>query len=178
MSVAQRIKSVLMGFLLFAIGLLMEVAQGEKMIYLVALFFFLALIVIGIRYIVFYFRMARHMIGGLNQLIVGFMLIDAALVFVSLSGSPNVFIALYLVGINVVSGGLTAYRALTQKKLGDKHWRLKLFRGALNVVLGICCLFYVNSADFLMMTYGLSLMASGVLRVVEAFRPTDVVYIQ
>ena len=178
MSLAQRIKSVLMGLLLFAIGLFMEVANGEKTILLVGLFLGLAMMAAGIRYIVFYFRMARHMIGGLNQLVTGIVLIDAGLVFLSLSGQPNIFIALYLVVINVFSGGLTAYRALMQKNMGAQHWRLMFFRGALSVVLGIGCLFFMSSADYLMMIYGSSLMATGALRIVEAFRPTDVVYIQ
>lgn len=178
MSLFQRIKSVLIGLLVLAAGILMQVANGEKTIYLVALFLCLTMMAAGIGYIIFYFRMSRHMIGGLNQLVTGIVLVDAGLVFLSLSGRPNIFIALYLVVINVFSGCLTAYRALMQKKLGAQHWRLMFYRGAISAVLGIGCLFYMNSANYLMSIYGLSLIASGILRIIEGFRQTDVVYIQ
>lgn len=177
MSLVQRIRSVFMGLLTFAIGVFMQIANGEKTIYLVALFLCMVLICTGIRYVAFYFQMSRHMIGGLNQLVTGLVLIDAALVLLSLDGRPNIFIALYLVGLNTVSGGLTAYRALEQKNMGEQHWRLRFFRGALNVVLGIGCLFFMNSANYLMSIYGIGLMASGIIRIVEGFRQTDVVYI-
>ncbi len=177
MSFVQRIKSVLMGMLILVIGIIAEIADGEYMILFVALFFCLALIVAGIRYIFFYFQMARHMIGGLNQLVTGIVLIDAGLVLLMLNGKPNIFVALYLVGINVFSGCLTAYRALVQKQMGERHWKLRFFRGALSVLLGIGCLFFVTSSDYLMAIYGFSLIASGILRIVEAFRPTDIVYI-
>lgn len=177
MSMTQRIKSVLIGLLMLAIGIAAELVKGEYMIFFVALFLCLALIGAGIRYIAFYFQMSRHMIGGFNQLVTGIMLIDAGLMLLSLNGKPNIFIALYLVGINVFAGGLTAYRALTQKRMGEQHWKLRFFRGVLTVLLGIGCLFFVQSDDYLMMIYGFGLIASGVLRIAEAFRPTDIVYI-
>lgn len=177
----ERVKSVAIGVLSVIVGILLQVTNNETnkaFTLLVAAVLCLSLIAMGIRYMAFYFQMSHNMIGGLNHLMMGLVLLDAGLLLSTLDISENTFVALYLVGISLFSGGIALFQALEQKRLGAQHWKLKFYRGLIQVVMGIGCLFFMGNVDYLMMIFGFSLIISGIIRTIEAFRPTDIVYIQ
>lgn len=174
----ERIKLLFMGLLTTIIGVVLMMIRSDVSLNFVVLFFCIAFIISGIRYLVFFFQMSRHMIGGINQLIAGVLLIDMGLVASMVSGKPNIYVALYLIAINLFTGIVSTYRATLARKRGDRNWGFRFVRGMLCILLAIGCIIFIKSDEYLISLYSFSLIVSGVMGMVEAFRPTDVVYIQ
>ena len=60
----------------------------------------LTLMLSGIRSLVYYFTMAKHMVGGLAVLYRGVIVFDIGLFTLSLVDVPLIFIMLYLAGLH------------------------------------------------------------------------------
>ena len=69
------------------------------------------------------------------------------------------------------------WSALDAKKLGSDHWRLKLSRGVIDVVIGILCLVFIRQRDTAVYIYCAGLVYNGIMRVLASLRRTAMVYI-
>lgn len=176
MTITQRVFNFLAGLVIFMCGALL-VLFPEESFGVVALILGVSLLVSGIRMTVFYFRMARHMVGGRYMLYIGVIVIDFGMFTLGMSDMPRFYLSLYLIFIYAFSGFVDIMRSLEAKQYGAS-WKLNMIHGIMNVLVAVLCLIYLNSTDMLVTLYGCGLIASACMRMAKTFRRTAIVYIQ
>ncbi|MCR4604994.1 MAG: hypothetical protein K5639_03240 [Eubacterium sp.] len=181
MSVLQRIENVIIGILLIAVASILVFVPKESMV-LIPLILGITLLAYGLRFLWFYFRMARHMVGGKSFLYEAIIAMDISLFTLSIPAMDNkLFVMIYLLGIYAFTGVVDMLRALEAKEAGSSGWRLKLGRGIgglIFVVVLVIVGFIIGREDVFVYGYALSLAYSAVMRIIAAFRRTAIVYIQ
>ncbi len=145
---------------------------------LVLLILELTLLIHGIRQLVFYGLMARHMVGGINVFYNGLFYLDAGLFTLYLSDMPRIYVMIYLIGCMLFSGVTDAAHANEMRKQKFRHWKYELFSGLVKVLISLVCLFHINSMEIIAIVYGIGLLHSAVTHIVTAFRRTAIVYVQ
>lgn len=172
----QRVKSVLGGViaLLTAPVLLIDPELGCA---LIAWILGISAAWKGLRMLVYYFSMARHMVGGKSILYQGIIILDFGLFTMGFATIPGQYIMVYLLLGHLFYGLVGVLRAMEirEKKMGS--WRLKLLSGAGDIALGLLCLVQINSVQTMVAVYCLGVLWSAVGRIVAAFRRTAVVYV-
>ncbi|MBQ9021902.1 MAG: hypothetical protein IJ131_01835, partial [Eggerthellaceae bacterium] len=102
----QRVGHAILGVLMLLCALILFTSSRSGEI-LVASILGLMLVVYGLQKIIYYFTMARHMVGGYSLLFVGIITIDAGAFFLTLADQPQIVIVIYLIsyfGIMGVAG--------------------------------------------------------------------------
>ena len=92
MTLFQRIKRVLFSVCMFAAALFFILNPSDEAYMAVVSILSIGLAVTGIKDIVYYFTMAKHMVGGKIILIQGVIILDFAIVTGSLTNVPKIFI--------------------------------------------------------------------------------------
>ncbi len=180
MSSFQRIKNIVIGvvIILFAVFIMMAPQEGYLF---AAVVISLWLFIYGIRLLFFYFTMARHMVGGKLMLYQAIIILDLALFTTSIISMSSFTIFIYLLIIYGFTGAIDILRALEAKNNGAKNWRLKLMTGCILVIfvvlMAVLGLIF-KKTDILIYGFCLSLIYSGIMKIVTAFRRTAMVYIQ
>ena len=177
MSYLQRVKSFMEGVgMLLAILILMlsDESGASWVVFILAI----SLILKGIRSLVYYFMMARFMVGGLTALFAGALLIDFGILSISLADEARIYIFLYLAGWNAFSGLISLLRAWESYRNKGRSWILNTLYGIVNIGILICCFIFRDSPTTLATLYCAGLGYSGILRIINAFRRTEIVYIQ
>ena len=96
MGKARRVFNVLTGLFVILFGLFMF--SGQDQAYKAMLFFLeVAMILRGVRLLVYYNSMARHMVGGKIILYEGIFFLDVGLLFVNIDDLPWMYVMMYLV---------------------------------------------------------------------------------
>ncbi len=138
----------------------------------------LGLAVQGIKHLFYYFTMARFMVDGRIILIIGVILLDMGLFAASLNDMPKIYIILYLVVIHAFSGLIGLLRALEAKRYGAKSWRLEFSHSAANIVMVVMCFVFIKNAGTVAVIYGITIIYTGIIRIITSFRKSTLVYIQ
>lgn len=173
----QRIKSIVSGlFMLLAVLVILISDEGVTAWIVLALAY--TLILKGLNMLLYYFTMARHMVGGLASLLAGVLLIDFGVLSVSFSDEPLSYMFLYLAGWNAFSGLIALLRALEARRNGGRSWKFNTLYGVINISVALACLVYRDKPEILCQVYCLGLGYSGIVRIVNGFRRTEIVYIQ
>ena len=173
----QRIKSIVSGlFMLLAV--LVILISDESVTAWIVLALACTLILKGLNMLVYYFTMARHMVGGMASLLAGVLLIDFGVLSVSFSDEPLGYMFLYLAGWNAFSGLIALLRALEARRNGGRSWKFNTLYGVINISVALACLVYRDKPEILCQVYCLGLGYSGIVRIVNGFRRTEIVYIQ
>ena len=177
MSYLQRVKSFMagIGMLLAVLILLLAGNNGVSLIVLILAF---SLILRGVRSLIYYLSMARFMVGGLTSFFAGVFLIDFGIVSISLADEARIYIFLYLAGWNAFSGLISLLRAWESYRNKGRSWILNTLYGIVNIGILICCFIFRDSPTTLATLYCAGLGYSGILRIINAFRRTEIVYIQ
>ncbi len=173
----QRIKSLIHGVGVMAAGVAMVLYPNDTYVFVI-LFLSLGLLISGIDRLIYYFTMARYMVGGRTILYRGIVFLDFALFTMSLSDVPKIYILMYLAMVHAFSGLVDILRAVEAKGYSAKNWRLKLFHGILNVCVAISCFVFLKNPKTAVLVYGVGLVYSGFLRLVSAFRKTTFAFIR
>ena len=179
MTKIQRVEKIVGGLLMLACSLLL-LLYPETGLYIVALILCASLLVSGIRNLIFYFTMARHMVGGKSMLYRGIIVLDLGIFTLSMVDDVNLYIMLYLLIIHAFSGVMDIMRALEARRYGGS-WRRSLLNGVVNLtiaVLSVVVVVFLHSADDLVFLYAVCLLYSGFVQLASAFRKTAIVYIQ
>ncbi|MCR5302006.1 MAG: hypothetical protein K6E49_06160 [Lachnospiraceae bacterium] len=177
MTLFQRIRKILLGItMILAAILFMMVSDDDKYDVVIAVLA-LGLAVQGIKDIVFYFTMAKHMVGGKIILYQGVIVLDFALFTGSLANVPKVYILLYLVGIHAFSGVVETLRAMEARRTVEGPWKMKLVHGIVNFALALMCIIYIRHTNTAITIYCLGLIYSGVIHIISAFRRTAFILI-
>lgn len=174
----QRVKKVLLGLFMFFMALGFIYEPSDEMYMAVVAILALGLAVAGIKDIVFYFKMARHMIGGKMILVQGVIILDFGLFTASLTDVPKIYILLYLIGVHAFSGVVEVLRAMEAKRTVEGPWKLKFSHGLVNFALAIACLVFIRNSNTALMIYSIGLIYSAIISIFSAFRKTTFILIE
>lgn len=177
MSKFERIKDVIIGLISIILAVLLILFPGYGFD-IVLLILSIGLFVMGIKEIIFFFGMAINMVGGKRSLYKGILILEMALFTLSMYEIPQVFILLYLIAIHAFSGAVEVMRAMEAKKNGTSSYKLKLSHGIIDLLMAVCCLVFIKSGNTAVYIYCAGLIYSSVMKIINAFRRTAVVYIQ
>lgn len=180
MTSVQRIRDIIIGLLTMAMSVFMFL-YPDTGFNVIGLIVSVALLYMGVKSILYYLRMARHMVGGLNSLYRGVILLDFAIFTWSLNEISSVYIVLYLLGIHAFTGAVDILNAFEAKGLGNPAWKFKLVYGLLNVAMAVTAVvlgIFRHNQQAVVYIYSAGLLLSGMLRIGNAFRRTAIVYIQ
>lgn len=173
----QRIKAITRGVLtlLAAPLLLIDPELGCALIVMVL---GLSAAIKGIRMLLYFAAMARHMVGGKTILYQGFILLDFGLFTLSIADIPSRFIMLYLLLGYLFYGLVGVLRAMEIRKQKIGSWRFKMLVSLGDLVLGIACLVKLNSMKWAVGIYCLGVVWSSLGRIVSACRPNQDLSVQ
>ena len=138
-------------------------------------------IISGLNQIIFYFRLARHMIGGKAVLIKGLITLDIGALTVSMLDSTELLIISYILGCHLISGVIDVLKTNEARQLKSPHWKLDFTVGVGNILMAIICFICaigVGSIILVIYLYAFVLVYSAINRIASAFRRTEIVYIQ
>lgn len=172
----QRIRNVLGGLLRIILAGMLFISP-EKGYLLVVLVLTVSLILAGIRNLIYYLSMARHMVGGRITLFKGLVLLDFGLVTYMISDVPQIYVLLYLLGIHLFSGVIDVMHAMESKRMESGSWRISFATGIANILVAAACLFSLRSTRLLVYIYAAGIVYSAVLKIAAAVRRTAIAYI-
>lgn len=178
MTLVQRITRVLIGLCMLAVSIVFLSAPSDDAYTFVILVLSAGLTIKGIKDIVFYFTMARHMVGGKLILFQGVIILDFAFFTISLSDVPKIYILMYLLAIHAFSGAVEILRAMEARRTVDGPWKLKFSHGIVNIALALSCLVFIKQANTALIIYSIGLGYSAVIRILGAFRRTAFIVIE
>ena len=177
MTKLQRARELLGGLLMLAAGMLV-ICRPAIGIRLIMLIIIVTMILKGLGSLSFYFTMARHMVGGKLQLYKGIILLDIGMFFMTLDDVPIIYLMLYLLVANLISGVIEILGAREARQMEAGSWKMKMAIGAADVLFGLASIFCLGRPNLLVYIYATGLAYSAVLRIVSALRRSAIVYIQ
>ncbi|WP_034452834.1 DUF308 domain-containing protein [Butyrivibrio sp. AE2032] len=174
MSNFQRITSIVTAvFMLgFAISLFIDPKSGYVMVVSVL---GIALIGYGVGTLIYFFTMARHMVGGKLELYKGVILTEFGYLAYSANDIPRVYVIIYLAVIHLFEGVVEVLRSGEAKAQGG-HWKLKFFHGIVDFALAVLCIIYIRKTNTAVFIYAIGLVYSAAMRIAGALRKSVVVY--
>ncbi len=131
----------------------------------------------GIRMILFYFTMARHMNGGRSILYQGILFFDLGVLSMSLRAVPPTYIMAYLIGLLGFSGAVDVYRAWDARQIGG-HWKLKLLRGTVTIAFAIYAFINLRTPTYCVYIFSATLFYNALMRIISVFRRSEIITIQ
>ena len=180
MTKTRRVINVLEGIVILAFGgMLMAYPKGAQAVVLGLIG--LGMTIRGIRALVYYFSMARHMVGGKSVLYRGIIFLDVGLLTSSLGDAPEMTVILYIAVMSAFAGVISIMRARESKAVGSPKWKGSMLGGAANIIMAIAvivCGFVLNMPEAAVYVYGAGLIGSAVGKIASAFKRTAIVYIQ
>lgn len=175
MTIWQKIKNVLLAVSMIIIGVAM-LFFGEKAYMAIIGLFSLALEIMGLRMLIFYFGMARYMVGGRNILFRGILFFDFGLFTGSLVWVPKGYILMYLAGTLAFSGIVNIIGASEAKRI-ESSWKFKTFQGIVKILFAISCLIFMRSEVRVVNICAIGFILSAVMSISNTFRRQQVVTI-
>ena len=163
---------------MFAVAIILIFYRSDDTYMIIVAILSLGLAIAGIKDIVFYFTMARHMVGGKMILIQGVIIFDFAIITGSLANVHKIYILLYLIGVHAFSGVVEVLRAMEARRTVDGPWKLKFSHGIVNLLLATACFVFIRQSDTALIIYSVGLMYSAAIRLYSAFCKTAFVVIQ
>ena len=178
MTLFQRCRSVFTGLIMMTVAVVFLVKPDDEFYQVVIAVLSLGLAVKGLKDIIFYFTMARHMVGGKMILVQGVIILDFALLTGSLSDVPKIYVLLYLIAIHAFSGVVEVLRAMEAKKTVSGPWKMKFSHGVLNFLLALACFIFIRQTHTALIIYSIGLMYSAAMRIINAFHRTTFILIE
>lgn len=172
----RKLLSILGGVLTLILAFVLFIYPDDGYIIILYVISF-SMLGYAIKELIFYFTMAKHMVGGRISIYKGVILLDFAFFTASLSDVPHVFVMLYLLAIHAFSGTIEILRAIEIIKSGSSHYKLKLSHGIVDVAIAVICAVNLKSLHMVVYIYGVGLVYTAVMRIVAGLRNTKNVYI-
>ena len=175
-----RAFNVITGIGMFVVGALFFVDSPADVMEFVLFVIQLGMTLRGLRTLYYYLTMARYMVGGKNILYRGMIFLDLGILAGSLFEHPAAYAIIYIAMLHVFSGAVSVLRANESRKIGA-HWRLRTAYGVADILMAAAVVISGVIYKYPVITiylYGAGLIYTAVLRIISAFRRTDIVYIQ
>ena len=134
----------------------------------------------GLGLLIYYFRMARHMVGGKTVLYRSIIFLDAGLLIASISYAPNSAVILYMAGANTFSGVVSLLRVREARKVSRTGWRWNAAFGLLCLIMAAAGLIgglFMGHPELSVYFYAVTLFFSAATRFKTAFQRTAIIYI-
>ena len=179
MTTIHRIRSLLLGLVIILFGIVTALS-GDNSFSVIVFILGCSFLITGIRYIIYHFRMSRHMVGGKIILFIGVIYFDFGLVTIGLHDSPPVYVVIYLLGFHAFSGMVNILRAREARAYEGGAWRLTMTNGIVNILIAVTAFVFglvMGSQTILVEIYSLGLLYSGITRIINSMRRTSIVYI-
>ena len=180
MSLIQRVKKILTALFTVLCAAVM-LYLGEDGYVLVTLLLSLSLIAYGVKTLIYYFIMARHMVDGRAVFFRGVIVLDFGLFTLSATDYNIFYVVIYLLGIHVISGVMSILYALEERHFQAASWRLSMADGIVNIAFAVTAVifgFITGNLKYLTWVYAAGLLYSAGSQLISAFRKTAIVYIQ
>ena len=171
MTIWQKLRNVLLAVSMIIVSVTMLVF-GEKAYMAIIGIFALALEIKGIRMLWFYFRMARHMVGGQNIFFRGILFFDFGIFTGSLVWVPRAYVLMYLAGTLAFLGVVDLLGANEARRI-QSSWTLKTFE----VLIAISSLIFVRSGTRVVDVCAIGFIFSAVMSIASTFRRQQVITI-
>ena len=176
MTVAQRVWLVIRALVtVFCSVLLFEYPANGY--FFVVLILEVSLFIYALRNLVYYFSLARYMVGGIEIFYRSIIVLDISLFALGLHEMPQKIVMLYLIACLAFYGVVDVIEAYGARKLAAP-WKASFFHGTVKFILALVCLFHMDSVETATIVYGVSLIYSALTDVLSAFRKTAIVYVE
>lgn len=175
MGKAKRIGNFITGLLLIGAGVFFILFPEEGYQEITSLLG-IVFLVRGIHVLIYFFTMARHMVGGRMVFYLGLILFDLGLFTISISDVPRVYVMLYLFVIRLITGIVDILRATEAKRMGSV-WIRKMFHGVVNILLAVYCIVFIRDLNTVVFVFSIGLIYSGYVTLITSLRKTAIVYI-
>lgn len=172
----QKVRNILLAIIMIGLAVLLVLLE-DSYIY-ISMILFVAMTLLGLKYLWFYITMARHMVSGRYILYIAVILLNSGIFMLSLYDDPHIFVVLYLVIYSAFKGAVEIIGGTNERKYNDPSWRFSFLAGSMNILLAIACLVFIRNYSVVTYIYGAGLVASAVRRIVTSLRKTNIVYIQ
>ena len=136
MTSMKRVKKVLQA-LLMLLCVCFLVVDPEDGFFIVALIVSFSLIAYGVRTLLYYFGMARHMVGGKSILFIGIIVTDIGVFILTTVDDPKLFIVVYLLGVHAFSGAMSVLHAVEAKRYASPSWKWSLLGGLADLAVAV-----------------------------------------
>lgn len=172
MTKRQKLKNIMLAILDVVFGIIMTAFPyfGYQMVMMILS---VTLMIYGLKQILFYFTMARHMVGGKRILYNGMIIFDLGAFTVALADIPRFYIMIYLMGGIIFTGAIEILRAMEKKKLGAGY-KFKLVQGIVCILIGILGVIFSKNTDYIVYFYCLGMLYSAYIRIAEVFRKDNI----
>ena len=180
MTKLQRVRNIIAGLIMIAFGVIMFF-YPDKGILVVAMVLSITFTIKGLNGLLYYFTIARSMVGGKAALYRGLIYLDVGIITSSLIDDAIYMIILYIVILHIFAGLVDIMRAREARLLGSPLWIYKVAYGGTNILIALAVViggFTEHSAKFAVWIYAGGLIYSAIVRIVSAFRKTAIVYIK
>ena len=172
MTAFRRIKEIIHGII--SLGCAAEMLAYPSDGYTLVIYLLgISLTLYGLGTLIYYFQMARFMVGGRTMLYIGIIAFDFGVFTNTLTDVPHYYILLYLILIHAFSGLVEILRVMEARRYGAKSWRLKLAHGIINLVMAFSCIVFIKQLKAAVFIYSLGLIYSAVMRIISACRRTS-----
>ena len=161
------------------LGSLLLVVEPESGYYVIAILLSLSLLLSGIRYMIYYFTMARNMVGGKSILYTALVMTDLGLFTLTTITIPKIYLICHLLISHAFSGAVDMMKAIEDKKMQASSWRMSFLYGLGNLLTAVAAFTCIlnQSTALVVDIYCIGLAYSGVMQIVSAFRKTAIIYI-
>ena len=173
----QRIRSFFSGLLTIIICIIM-ITDPEFGISFAVLILGLKLSTTGLKNLFFYFSMAQYMVGGRAMLYQGLIILDFGLFTLAIVDSMSVYVLLYLLGSHIFAGAIDIMRGVESAKMKSPSWKLNTSQAAVNIIMALLCIIFFRSQELILDIYCAGLAYTALVKIITAFRKTDIVYIR
>ena len=171
MSTLQRIEYSLAGLVRVLFGIFMIYKPFESYVP-IARILVAVLVLMGLRNLLYYVLMARHMVGGKMILFIGMLFMDFGV------ERPKLFLISYLIVSHFFWGSLNIIKAVVEKRNFTPTWRRDCMQGILHMLIMAAAIRYASSVRRLVISFCAGIIYSGIVHIVSALRSTAIVYIQ
>ncbi|SEK24618.1 Short repeat of unknown function [Butyrivibrio sp. ob235] len=168
MTRVQKIKSFIFSIFMIIAAVALILYPEHAYSYIV-LILGVGLLFYGINTLIYFFTMARHMIGGKYMLYKGVIFTDFGYLTCTLNNIPRIYVILYLAILHSFTGLVEILRALENRSHGGA-FKLKLAHGIYDMILAACCIIFIKETHTVVIIYSVGLIYSALFRFVGALR--------
>ena len=176
----QRIRSLLSGLCMLLCCAVMVIDPKDGY-FLAAVIIILSMLSYGLKLLIYYQTMARHMVGGKATLFLAILILDFGVFVTSVVDNPILFLLLYLLLFHGFSGAISILRSKEARSFSASFWVWNLMAGIVNLGVAIGAVFaamVLRSVEVLGYLYFAGMLYAAFVRIISAFRRTEIVYIQ
>ena len=180
MNSAQRIGNIILALLMIATAAFM-VAKPEAGMLVVAVIISIAMSLNGLGSLLYYFRMARYSIGGKSSLYRGLIYLELGALTAAMSKNPMIYVIIYLAFLHIFNGTVDILRGSEAKQVGSPRWKFSVAYGVTDILIGVALIvtgYVMSMPDITVYVYAAGLVYSAIIRIIDAFRRTAIVYVQ